>query len=150
LIASLSIREGDSASQENVTKLQAAVKQFDEHLTANVSGSGDLVTVQISAPGGAAPATIRVGGNVQTANLVNKVAPVYSAAAKAAGIQGKVQMDVIIAPEGYVREIKVTSGDPMLAQAALDAVKQWTYKPTLLNGSPVEVDTTVEVNFTLN
>jgi TonB family protein len=149
LIAGLPVHEGDPPSQENINRIVAAVKQYDEHLSASFNGSGDVVTVQIFAPGASTPQTIKVGGNVQAANLVNKVVPVYPPAAKAAGIQGPVVMDVIIGRDGYVREIRVTSGDPALTQAAVDAVKQWIYKPTMLNGSPVEVQTMVTVNFAL-
>jgi TonB family protein len=150
LIARLPAREGDMLSQENMSGITTAVRQYDEHLSVSFNGSGDAVIVRISAPGVTSPATIKVGGNVQAANVVTKVAPVYPAAAKAAGVQGAVTMNVIIGREGYIREIKLTSGDPALAQAAVDAVRQWTYKPTMLNGSPVEVETTVQVNFTLS
>jgi len=96
------------------------------------------------------PARIRVGGNVQAANLIRKVVPVYPEEAKKAHIQGTVRFQVIIAREGVIKEIHLVSGDPALAQAAQDAVQQWVYKPTLLNGQPVEVVTNVDVNFTLH
>jgi protein TonB len=75
--------------------------------------------------------------------------PAYPPGAKAARIQGHVVLDVIIGKDGSVLEIKLVSGHPLLAPAAMEAVKQWTYKPTLLNGEPVEVKTQVDVNFTL-
>jgi TonB family protein len=96
------------------------------------------------------PPKIRVGGNVQQANLVNKTVPAYPAEAKEARIQGTVTLDVEIAPDGKVRDISLVSGPPELVQSAIDAVKQWVYKPTLLNGQPVAVVTTVEVNYTLS
>ncbi|HEY6344708.1 MAG TPA: TonB family protein [Bryobacteraceae bacterium] len=97
-----------------------------------------------------APGTIRVGGEVQNAKLVNKTTPAYPPLAKAARIQGTVQLTVTIAPDGTVQNIELISGDPLLVQAATDAVKQWVYQPTLLNGNPVAVITQVNVNFTLS
>ncbi len=96
-----------------------------------------------------APKRIRVGGQVQTAKLVNKVTPVYPALAKQARISGTVRLQAVIAKDGSVVELQVLSGHPLLQQAALDAVRQWRYQPTLLNGEPVEVVTTVDVIFSL-
>jgi len=80
---------------------------------------------------------------------MNKVDPVYPEAAKAAGIQGQVTLAVIIAKDGTVETVTPERGHPLLVAAAMDAVKQWTYKPTRLNGDPVEVDTTVTIPFEL-
>ncbi len=79
-----------------------------------------------------APKRIRVGGQVQEAKLVHKVAPVYPLLAKQAGIQGTVRVQLILDKEGVVKEVSVLSGHPLLVQAALDAVRQWRYQPTLL------------------
>ncbi|MGI8741207.1 MAG: energy transducer TonB [Bryobacteraceae bacterium] len=95
------------------------------------------------------PQRIRVGGNVQAANLIKKVTPVYPPEAKQARLQGTVRFSVIIAKDGTVENIQLISGHPLLVPAALEAVKQWVYKPTLLNGLPVEVATTLDINFTL-
>jgi TonB family protein len=149
ILSMLPLHEGDSLSQESMNAASAAVRQYDEHLALTFNASGEVANVRIAAPGATAPATIKVGGNVQQANVLTKVAPVYPPAARAAGVQGTVILNTIISKEGYVREIRLTSGDPALAQAAVDAVKQWTYKPTMLNGNPVEVETQVQVNFTL-
>jgi TonB family protein len=92
---------------------------------------------------------VRIGGNVQAANLISQVRPAYPPLAKAARVQGSVKFEVTIGRDGTIRDIKVLSGPPLVIQAALEAVKQWTYKPTLLNGQAVEVLTTVDVNFTL-
>jgi protein TonB len=97
-----------------------------------------------------APKRIRVGGQVQTAKLVNKVTPLYPPLAKQARIQGTVRLQAVIAKDGSVVELQVLAGHPLLVQAALDAVRQWRYHPTLLNGEPVEVVTTVDVIFTLS
>ncbi len=96
------------------------------------------------------PKRIRVGGQVQAAQLVNKVQPLYPALAKQARIQGTVRLQAVIAKNGSIVELQVLSGHPLLVQAALDAVKQWRYRPTLLNGEPVEVVTTIDVVFTLS
>jgi len=93
---------------------------------------------------------IRVGGRVQESLAVSRPAPIYPPMAKQARIQGVVRLEATISPEGRVTNLKVISGHPLLVQAALDAVKQWVYKPTLLYGEAVEVITTIDVNFTLN
>lgn len=92
---------------------------------------------------------IRVGGNVQQANLISTVTPVYPPEAKQDRVQGKVQLQIIIDKEGRVAEVSVLQGPDILVQAAVEAVRQWVYRPTLLNGEPVRVQTTVDVNFTL-
>jgi protein TonB len=81
---------------------------------------------------------------------LNRVQPVYPPLARQTRIQGTVKLHAIIAKDGSVQQLEVLSGHPLLVQAALDAVRQWRYKPTLLNGEPVEVDTTVDVIFSLN
>src|SRR5207253_948949 len=92
------------------------------------------------------PQRIRVGGNVQAANLLTQVKPVYPPLAKQACIQGVVVLEAEISKEGTIDNLKVITGHPLLIQAAIDAVKQWRYKPTQLNGEPVPVVTTITVN----
>lgn len=92
---------------------------------------------------------IRVGGNVQAANLISSPRPIYPPLAKAARIQGTVVLEATISKQGTIENLTVLSGHPLLIQSAMDAVKQWRYKPTLLNGEPVEVITTITVNFSL-
>jgi TonB family protein len=97
-----------------------------------------------------APGAIRIPGNVQQAMLVRQVPPVYPAAARLDGISGVVRLSIVIAKDGTVRRDHISvasSAGLLLDEAALDAVKRWVYRPTLLNGEPVEVVTTVEVNF---
>lgn len=96
------------------------------------------------------PKRIRVGGSVQRANLIRQVRPVYPPLARQARIQGTVKLTAIIAKDGTIQKLEVLSGHPLLIPAALSAVKQWRYRPTLLNGQPVEVVTQVDVNFTLS
>jgi TonB family protein len=93
---------------------------------------------------------IRVGGNVQAARIIKKVAPLYPKDARTAHISGTVRLHVIIDTDGGVNQLEVISGHPLLQEAALDAVRQWIYQPTFLNGNPVEVDTTIDIIFTLN
>jgi protein TonB len=93
---------------------------------------------------------IRVGGNVQAANLVRKVVPVYPPLAKQARVQGVVRFTAIIGRDGLIQQLQVVSGHPLLIPAATEAVKQWVYRPTLLNQEPVEVITQIDVSFTLS
>jgi protein TonB len=82
--------------------------------------------------------------------LIHQVRPVYPKEAKSKRIQGTVKFDVVISKTGVVSELHVVSGNPILVSAAMDAVKQWRYAPTLLNGEAVDVKTTIDINFTLN
>jgi TonB family protein len=94
---------------------------------------------------------IRLGGNVMQAKLIHKVTPAYPADAKVRRSQGEVELDVVIDREGAVKSISVVSSpDTVLSDAAQEAVSQWRYETTLLNGKPIEVETTVMVNFTLS
>ncbi len=93
---------------------------------------------------------IRVSEGVQMAKLINRVIPVYPPLAKSARISGVVHLVGIIAKDGTIRDLKVISGHPLLTKAALDAVSQWIYKPTLLSNEPVEVIAPIDVNFTLS
>lgn len=92
---------------------------------------------------------IRVGGNVQASKLVNKVSPVYPQKAKEEGVEGAVVLQITVNERGEVSDIQVVSGHELLSEAAVEAVKQWRYSPTLLNGEPVPVVATVTVQFTL-
>ncbi len=92
---------------------------------------------------------IRVGGNVQQAKMAHMVQPIYPTIAKTAHIQGTVTLHAVIAKDGSVQELQYIAGPPLLMRPAMDAVRQWRYQPTLLNGEPVEVDTTISVVFTL-
>jgi protein TonB len=93
---------------------------------------------------------IRQGGNVTAAALINRVNPTYPPLARQTRISGTVRLHAIIGKDGSVQQLEVMSGHPLLVQSALDAVRQWKYRPTQLNGEPVEVDTTIDVIFSLN
>jgi TonB family protein len=96
------------------------------------------------------PERIVMGGNVVAASIVSKVPPVYPQLAKSAGVQGVVHLAAVIGKDGTIQELHSLGGPALLIQAALDAVKQWTYQPIFLNGQPVSVETTIDINFTLN
>lgn len=97
----------------------------------------------------ATPQRVRVSSGVQSGLLVRKVQPTYPPLARQARIQGTVVLQAQISKSGDIENLQLISGHPMLAPAAIEAVKQWKYKPYLLNGEPVEVETTVQVNFSL-
>jgi periplasmic protein TonB len=117
---------------------------------------GGVIGGVIGGVGGAPPPPkpaqqrIRQGGQVQAAKLLNKVQPMYPPLARQTRISGTVRLHAIIAKNGTVEQLEVISGHPLLVQAALDAVRQWKYQPTTLNGENVEVDTTIDVIFSLN
>jgi TonB family protein len=92
---------------------------------------------------------VRVGDTVQAAKLVNRVQPAYPQTAKDERLEGKVVLHVIIGKDGSIREIERVRGRCSLAKSAVEAVRQWRYSPTLLNGNPVEVDTEIQVTFQL-
>jgi protein TonB len=93
---------------------------------------------------------VRVGGNVQSAMKIRGANPVYPALAKQARIQGTVRFTAIIGRDGTIQNLQLISGHPLLVPAAQAAVSQWVYRPTLLNGEPVEVITQIDVNFMLS
>jgi protein TonB len=105
-----------------------------------------VVNVKPNAPAG----PIRIGGGVQAARLTFGPKPAYPPLARTARVQGTVKLQAIIARDGAIRDLQLISGPPLLVQVAIEAVRQWRYKPTLLNGEPVEVATEIDVTFTLN
>jgi protein TonB len=90
---------------------------------------------------------IRVGDGLHSANFIHYVKPVYPKEARKKHIHGMVRLRAIIAKTGELRDIQVIQGDPLLIPAALKAVKQWRYEPTLLNSEPVEVITDIHLSF---
>jgi protein TonB len=93
------------------------------------------------------PRRIRVGRVVMAKGLIYHPRPAYPSEAKKAGIQGTVRLELVIARDGKVQDIKLLSGHPTLAKAAMKAVSRWRYQPSLLSGEPVEVVTEADVNF---
>ncbi len=108
-----------------------------------------LSSVSVAPPKMATPTRVRVSSGVFAGLLIRKTTPVYPPLARQARIQGVVVLQAQISKEGNIENLQLVSGHPMLAPAAIEAVKQWKYKPYLLNGEPVEVETQVQVNFTL-
>jgi protein TonB len=96
----------------------------------------------------AVKAPLRIGGQIKPPTRIKDVKPVYPQIAQSAHVQGAVTIEATIGPDGKVSEAKIVRSVPLLDQAALDAVRQWEYMPTLLNGVPIPVVTTVTVNFT--
>jgi periplasmic protein TonB len=111
---------------------------------------GILSSTQVAVPKVAAPTRVRVSSGVSTGLLIRKVQPTYPQLAKQARIQGSVVLQAEISKDGTIQNLQLISGHPMLAPAAIEAVKQWRYKPYLLNGEPVAVETQVVVNFSLS
>jgi periplasmic protein TonB len=140
------------------------IKMIKEEEAPDMGGSmggvaggsmGGVMGGVLGGVGGAPPppkpqGRIRQGGNVQAAKLVNKVQPQYPPLARQTRISGTVRLHAIIGKDGSVQSLTLESGHPLLVQSALDAVRQWRYQPTLLNGEAVEVDTTIDVIFSLN
>ena len=169
LLSRLPVREGDPLTSEAMAGIKRAVMETDEHLVIGLIPIEGGTVLRISlrdqgpffgrlaspapasalAPATGAPSRIRVGGNVQAKNLMEQRRPVYPPLAKQARIQGTVRLNAVIGRDGRVLQLTVESGHPLLVPAALEAVKDWVYNPTLLNGDPVEVITQIEVNFTL-
>ena len=105
------------------------------------------------APSVTEPAPIKpitVTSEIQSAKLIRKVIPVYPRLAIIARISGTVRLIGTVGKDGTVRQIQVVSGPPLLVQAALDAVRQWIYSPTILNNKPLEVIAPINVTFTLS
>src|ERR1700687_5772073 len=117
--------------------------------TGGVMG-GILSSTPVAVPKVATPQRVRVSTGVATGLLIKKVQPAYPPLAKQARIQGHVLLQAEISKDGTIQNLQLISGHPMLAPAAIEAVRQWRYKPYLLNGEPVGVETTVQVNFSLS
>lgn len=121
---------------------------------------GTVQTPQIAVPKPPAPAgkpavepkkePLRVSQGVMEARLIHRVIPVYPPLARSMRIEGKVHLAGVIGRDGTMQDLKVVDGHPLLVRAAVDAVKQWIYRPTLLSGEPVEVITPIEIDFTLS
>jgi TonB family protein len=152
----LTVKVGDRITQAVLNEIEASLNAVDEHLKfvvrPNTDKTGSIIKIWLESAGtpSDSPKKIRVGGNVQAENLIHKVQPVYPPEAKENRVQGSVRFTVMIGKDGKVQNLTLVSGDPVLAEAAREAVQQWIYKPTLLNGDPVEVVTQVDVNFTLS
>jgi periplasmic protein TonB len=111
---------------------------------------GIISSTPMSVPKVATPQRVRVSQGVTQGLLLRKIQPAYPPLARQARIQGSVLLQAEISKDGTIQNLRLISGHPMLAPAAIEAVKQWRYKPYILNGEPVEVETQITVNFTLS
>ncbi len=133
-------------SQSDVDEVAASVRwaTFKGTIVGVIGG------IQPGTPESSAGATrVRVSQAVSQALLVKRVQPSYPDTARQTGLQGKVVLNVLVGREGNVENVTVISGHPFLLQSALDAVKMWKYRPYLLAGKPVEIETTVTLEFAL-
>ncbi|PWT97696.1 MAG: hypothetical protein C5B51_30910, partial [Terriglobia bacterium] len=145
LLRGLPVHEGGTIEPGAGAMLTRTVEKFDTHLVAVVTampGGGAALTIR---PVDAAtppampsldttPQRLRIGGNVQATKLISQPRPVYPVEAKQAHVQGIVKLLATIAKDGTMQDLQVISGDPLLVPSAMEAVRQWVYQPTLLNG----------------
>jgi protein TonB len=110
---------------------------------------GIISSTPVAVPKVATPQRVRVSQGVSQGLLIHRVQPMYPPLARQARIQGTVILQAEISKDGSIENLRLISGHPMLAPAAIEAVKQWRYKPYFLNGEPVAVETQITVNFTL-
>jgi protein TonB len=115
-----------------------------------VLNSAPSVPVLAKSPAPTPVKRMRIASRVAEANLIHDVAPQYPPEAGRARIEGTVVLLAVIGTDGSVKDVRVENGLPILAQAAIDAVKQWRYKPYMIDGEPVEVDSRITINFTLS
>ena len=156
LDAELKVQEGKWFKSYDKTKeLAVAAKAAGDKAEADaVAGKekADAVAIKVKADAAARAkakrAPVRVGGRIKAPTKIKDVKPVYPAIAQSARVAGVVTIEATIGFDGKVVDAKVVRSSPLLDQAALDAVRQWEYTPTLLNGVPVSVLVTVTVNFT--
>jgi protein TonB len=156
LRAGLASRPNDAALKtELAAVLQLKLQALEQQLSALRSEINTLrgviapVTVARSTAGCGSAPSIRVGGNIKQPMKVRDQKPVYPPEAQAARVQGIVIVEAIVGCDGSVSDVRILRGQPMLNDAALEAVRQWQYTPTLLNGQPVPVIMTMTVTFTL-
>ena len=154
LDAELKVQEGKwLKSYDKTRELAAAAKSAGEKAAADAVEAKQKADVaakaraSVVAKARTAPAPLRIGGNIRPPTKVKDVTPVYPAIAKTANVLGEVVIEATIGTDGKVSDAKVVRSIPLLDRAALDAVRQWEYMPTLLNGVPVPVTTMVRVNF---
>jgi TonB family protein len=140
----LALEPGQDLSQNITLDIATVMEEVD------VVPEGAVKPLPESASEGK-PSRLRIGGDVQASKIVHKVIPIYPASAKAAGVQGSVILHAVIGMDGRPLSLRVVNNDidPELARAAIEAASQWRYRPTLLNGEPIEIDTTIMVNFSL-
>lgn len=141
--------------QIEIAKDEAPPSVATSDVAGVAGGTGDVLggigtgTAPPPPPAAATPARIKVGGAVQAASLLKQVTPSYPSIAKTAHVTGTVTLHAIISKDGSIEKLEYVSGPALLMSSAMSAVQEWKYKPTMLNGQAVEVDTTVQVIFSL-
>jgi TonB family protein len=160
LQSAIPVHVGDTLDNDALKRLHDSVNAVDEHLVMHIrTASSRAITIDVglnSGGGNAIPPPapgekrIRIGGNVQAAKLIDKTTPAYPPLAKQARVQGTVRFNTLIGKDGRVENLELVNGHPLLVPSATEAVSRWVYQPTLLNGEPVEVLTSIDVNFTLS
>ncbi len=153
----ISLPKGAQPSTEAVSQLDLAVLPSVD-TAGPVNPIGNLIWKPeaappprpTEAPQRTSTGPIRVTSTIQMAKIVKQAMPTYPPLARSARISGVVHLVGVIAKDGTIRNLQLLSGHPLLTRAALEAVSQWVYKPTLLNGEPVEVICPIDVNFTLS
>lgn len=142
-------------SYDKAKELAAAAKAAGDKATADAVAAREKADAAKAARARAAAAraaagarAVHVGGKIKPPMKIKNVAPIYPEIAKSAHVSGVVVIEATVGEDGKVADAKVLRSVPLLDQAALDAVRQWEYKPTLLNGKPVPVVMTVSINFT--
>ena len=123
---------------------------FPAGVFTGMPNSAPSVPVLAKSPAEAPVKRTRIAARVAEANLIHDVPPQYPTEAGRARIEGAVVLMAVIDKDGTVKDVRVESGLPILAQAAIDAVRQWRYKPYVIDGQPVEVDSRITINFTLS
>jgi len=169
LIGRLPIRVGDPLTVESMSEIKSVVARTDEHLVVSIQrgreetsnetalriylkdnmAAHEPPTVKLD-PVSPQAKQIRVGSGVMRMKRLESPPPKYPPLARQAKVTGTVKLSVLLGADGAVQRLEVVDGHPLLIPAALDAVKDWKYEPTLLNGEPVEVRTEVDINFTLS
>ncbi len=139
--------EKDQAAPDVAANTGNGIPGGTGDVLGGIAGNGPVMPPPPPKP--QAPQRIKLGGQVAAAKLINKVQPQYPQVAQAAHVTGTVVLHAIISKSGDIEQLQLVSGPPLLAKAAMDAVTQWRYRPTVLNGQPVEVDTTINVVFAL-
>jgi TonB family protein len=160
LMDRLALHIGDNVDKNALLDATKRIMEFDEHLKVGLGTPAEgEVALTVIGPNPGMKRTepvagdrppLRIGGSMQAAKLVYQPRPIYPPEAKAARVQGKVTLQAVIGKDGTIQKLEVLSGDALLVQSAIDAVRQWVYEPTLLNGDPVDVLTQIDVNYTLS
>jgi len=146
LLARLPVHAGETFTADALLRVTQTIREFDEHLGISARTDTGELWLTIATPGSP---MLPAEGSGNGPKLVRSVPPVYPPEAKAARLSGIVKLSATIGTDGAVKRLEVISGHPLLVPAAMEAVRQWVYQPTLWNGNPVEWKTEISVNFRL-